>query len=420
MKKTADILFEYLKDILYHPNEAHLDLSRLSPEFRKLGQGMQFLAECVKEERAFTRALAKGDLSQIPPSVENVLAAPAKELQSSLRHLEWQTEQVAKGDYTQQVDFMGEFSIAFNNMTKQLSERTAGLIAERKLVEEKNRDLKQNLDFMLALINYTHNMIFVFSAGSQKQIFANEPAQWFMRTKSDAATLLQNQLQEKQISIHSTKSSFANWELSLYQDDRDDMVYYDVESFFIHWHEEPAVVHIIIDDTERKKREKLIYSLAYIDPLTKLPNRRYAMDLMERWVKENTPFLLSFIDIDYLKYCNDTYGHECGDQYLVDVVSLLKTMHCDLCRVGGDEFFLLTQGSNIERQNKQLSLLRELLLSQINTPYPKSFSFATSIVPASPPLSLHEYINNTDKKMYEYKLQNKRPLVDVVFKDDRI
>lgn len=416
MEKTAEILFQYLKNILYHPDKAELDLTQIPAEFQKFGQGMQFLANCVREERIFMKALAKGDLSMQPPAADNVIAAPAKELQASLRHLEWQTEQVAKGDYSQRVDFMGEFSAAFNTMTEQLSERTKGLIAERRLVEKRNRELQQNLDLLLALTNYTHNMIFVFSAKDGEQIFRNNPADWFAQAKPDVFQILSERLREKQKGI---KGGSMNWETSL-DKEAGGRTYYGIESFFIRWHREPAIVHIVIDDTERRKRENLIFTLAYRDPLTGLNNRRYAMDLMENWIQEKTPFVLSFIDVDYLKYCNDTYGHESGDRYLTDVANLLGTMDCELCRVGGDEFFMLAAGTGSEERDCQLSNLRGLLIAQKDKPYPQSFSFATCEVAAEPEMTLQEYISNTDTKMYEYKLKHKIPLSDVLYQDDRM
>ncbi len=417
MDKTAEILFDYLKNILYYPDKARLDIEKLPPDFRKLGEGLQFLGECVKEERTFTRALARGDLSAEPPGVDNMLAAPVKELQGSLRHLEWQTKQVAKGDYSQRVDFMGEFSTAFNTMTEQLAERMEGLVKERKLVEEINQDLKQNLELMQTLINDMNNMIFVFSVGTGEQIFLNKTAEWFIKARPDDAKVLQKMLRDRK--IEPDKGS-ENWEAELRRKGSDTFIYYGVESILIRWHDEPAVVHMLVDDTERKKREDMIYSLAYRDPLTGLNNRRYAIDLMERWIREKKPFLLSFIDVDYLKYCNDTYGHKCGDEYLLDITNLLKTANCELCRVGGDEFLMFSLGSNVEKRNQQLSHLRDLLSSQNHAPYPKSFSFATSAIPASPSISLQEYINITDTLMYQYKLQNKQPLSDVLYHDDRV
>ncbi len=128
MDQASEVLFQYLKDVLYAPERANLDVDALPPELWQLGRGIRFLGHCVLEQRTFLRALAKGDLAVEPPSAQNVLAAPAKELQGSLRHLTWQTQQVAKGDYNQKVDFMGEFSSAFNTMTDQLNQRTAMLV----------------------------------------------------------------------------------------------------------------------------------------------------------------------------------------------------------------------------------------------------------------------------------------------------
>lgn len=55
-------------------------------------------------------------------AVRGVLAGSLKTLQAHLRHLTWQVQQVAAGDFTQHVDFMGDFSAAFNLMVSQLDE----------------------------------------------------------------------------------------------------------------------------------------------------------------------------------------------------------------------------------------------------------------------------------------------------------
>lgn len=417
MNSAAQILFDFLKDILYAPESARLDLDALDPEFRSLGKGMQFLADCVKENRRFARALARGDLSLMPPSGDNVIAAPIKGLQSSLRHLAWQTQQVAKGDYSQRVDFMGDFSVAFNSMIEQLKERTDGLILEKEKVEQKNRELCQNLDLVLALTNYTHNMIFVFSRDGERQIFLNQPAEWFQKASPDAASLLR-----QRIAQHCLVNSYSSeyWETSIAFQDDSAKVFYEIESFGITWLDEQAVVHIVMDDTKRRTRENLIYSLAYVDPLTGLNNRRYAMDRMAEFIRNGVAFLLTFVDLDYLKYCNDTFGHASGDMYLTKVAHLLQTLGGELCRVGGDEFILLQQGTDAAWQNERLDQLRSLLQKQTENPYPMSFSYATSAVPDNPPKSLEEYIKEADMEMYRYKVLNKKPLHEAVYKDDRL
>jgi phosphoserine phosphatase RsbU/P len=70
----------------------------------------------------FIASLSKGVLDVDPPS-RNFLISPFKQLHSNLRHLTWQTKQVAKGDLSQHVDFLGEFSDAFNSMIASLQEK---------------------------------------------------------------------------------------------------------------------------------------------------------------------------------------------------------------------------------------------------------------------------------------------------------
>jgi diguanylate cyclase (GGDEF)-like protein len=67
----------------------------------------------------FARALSQGDLDEAL-SRKGAMAGAMKALQASLRHLTWQTGQVAAGDFSQRVDFMGEFSHAFNTMVVAL------------------------------------------------------------------------------------------------------------------------------------------------------------------------------------------------------------------------------------------------------------------------------------------------------------
>lgn len=73
------------------------------------------------EIRAAIRSFAAGDLNyQIRH--KGFLPGSIKALQAALRHLAWQTRMVASGDFTQRVDFMGEYAESFNSMVTQLDE----------------------------------------------------------------------------------------------------------------------------------------------------------------------------------------------------------------------------------------------------------------------------------------------------------
>jgi hypothetical protein len=90
----------------------------------------RFVVSC-NEAHDFIQSLAEGKLEVSSPP-HNLLASPFKQLQANLLHLTWQTGQIAAGDYSQRVYFMGAFSTAFNSMVEALEEkrRTETLLRE--------------------------------------------------------------------------------------------------------------------------------------------------------------------------------------------------------------------------------------------------------------------------------------------------
>jgi signal transduction histidine kinase len=93
----------------------------------------------------FINALAEGNLDIEPPR-RNYVISHYKQLQSNLRHLTWQTQQIARGDYNQKVSYLGEFSIAFNQMTDALR--------EKKMIEDQLRDLYATRDVFMSIISH--------------------------------------------------------------------------------------------------------------------------------------------------------------------------------------------------------------------------------------------------------------------------
>ena len=128
--KNCQRLFEYLRSILYDSKVQTLDINTLDEPYRKLGMGLQYLEQAVREMKAYSAALSTGNLSDCYPSRDNPLCENLKNIQANLNHLTWQAKQVAKGDYSQTVSYLGEFSEAFNTMTAQLRERELSLKQE--------------------------------------------------------------------------------------------------------------------------------------------------------------------------------------------------------------------------------------------------------------------------------------------------
>ena len=94
----------------------------LDPALKELRETVNSLVASYNEMSEFVHALAQGNLEVSPP-LHNLLASPFKALQASLLHLTWQTMQIAAGDYSQRVYFMGVFSRAFNSMVETLEEK---------------------------------------------------------------------------------------------------------------------------------------------------------------------------------------------------------------------------------------------------------------------------------------------------------
>lgn len=102
------------------------------------------------------------------------------------------------------------------------------------------------------------------------------------------------------------------------------------------------------DITDRMEREQEIYSLAFYDTLTQLPNRRLLSDRMDQAMaasKRSERYgALMLLDLDNFKQLNDTHGHAMGDLLLPEVgrriTKCLREMDT-VARFGGDEFVLV-------------------------------------------------------------------------------
>ncbi|MCL2792671.1 MAG: ATP-binding protein [Spirochaetaceae bacterium] len=173
-KPVADILLAYLNDIVHNPSSASLDIEALPESFHEFGKGLQYFSHCINESKALTKELAIGNLDCALPSPGNEIASSLKMLYASLKHLTWQTQQVAKGDYRQRVSFMGDFSAAFNNMVEQLEQR-------RKIILDEKNKLEM---YVQLILENCPNPILLFDRDG-KLAYASDSYFYFCRTSSD-------------------------------------------------------------------------------------------------------------------------------------------------------------------------------------------------------------------------------------------
>jgi diguanylate cyclase (GGDEF)-like protein len=99
------------------------------------------------------------------------------------------------------------------------------------------------------------------------------------------------------------------------------------------------------------------YLLAYHDELTTLPSRRAFHDALLRL---ESPYSIAMVDIDHFKRCNDTYGHDTGDQVLRMVAARLArvTGGGQAYRCGGEEFAIVFPGKITSDVMQHLEKLR--------------------------------------------------------------
>ena len=102
----------------------------------------RFLVEFDLFSKSMT-VISRGELTDLPVAGRMAVAHSLKALQSNLKHLTWKTQQIASGNLEQQVDFMGDFSVAFNTMTRQLKESREQLVELNRQLEQRNRFIRE-------------------------------------------------------------------------------------------------------------------------------------------------------------------------------------------------------------------------------------------------------------------------------------
>ncbi|MBK9162059.1 MAG: EAL domain-containing protein [Nitrosomonadales bacterium] len=140
----------------------------------------------------------------------------------------------------------------------------------------------------------------------------------------------------------------------------------------------PLLFSIIHDITERMRLEGQMHELAFYDGLTGLPNRRLLVDRLGKVLvacaRSHRHGALMFLDLDHFKKINDLYGHDQGDQLIVEVARRIQSCIRELdsaARFGGDEFVVMLDGLSVNRDEAavQAEVVAEKIRSALEQPY---------------------------------------------------
>jgi len=153
------------------------------------------------------------------------------------------------------------------------------------------------------------------------------------------------------------------------------------------------------------------------DTLTNLYNRRgfeiNAYSVYEDCVEKDIPVMVMGIDIDGLKYINDTYGHQAGDNAIQIFANALiyASNGKEICaRVGGDEFNVIAGNYSKEELDTFITKIFDYLKESNETSgneYKVEASYGAMVIDEHIGNSLEYYINQCDKCMYEDKKKKK-------------
>lgn len=403
--KNCELLFEYLRGILYDSWIEHFDVTELSEPYRDLGRGFEYLESAVNELVLYSAELSKGNLSVEFPKEYNFLCENLKNLHANLNHLTWQAQQVAKGDYSQHVAYLGEFSTAFNEMTKQLKEREEMLIEAAKKAEQRAEMIEGYNELLVEMLSKRKEWLLVVDRDSKEIIYCNK------RKRMGAANDSFCQTCKRRLPIHpellkwDSREQYKVWEM---QGELDTM--YRVTSFQMEWKERSSYVHVVVDITDEKRNVRNLTSKANHDPLTGTKNRSFFEEYMDIVLCEELDATLCYLELDGLEYVNETFGRQEGDSYIQNFVEIVKKNFRGgdtFARIGGDEFCVVLTGNMAELMHRKLAEILREFQEEITEKYPCSFSFGIiEINDKNNKLTLEEILQNAEDNLQECRNKN--------------
>jgi diguanylate cyclase (GGDEF)-like protein len=170
--------------------------------------------------------------------------------------------------------------------------------------------------------------------------------------------------------------------------------------------------------SELEKANDHLRNLSLTDALTGLNNRRGFMILATGLLKfarrVSYSVCLLYIDLDSLKYINDTFGHSAGDAAIMQFSRILTDTFRDsdvIGRMGGDEFvIMIADASESDLASLQARLQSNVDLYNLKAAHGQTFSFSLGIIRVEPQstITMEELLAQADAAMYKHKLSRRR------------
>ena len=155
-----------------------------------------------------------------------------------------------------------------------------------------------------------------------------------------------------------------------------------------------------------------IYRLTIFDALTKVHNKRYLLDFLDREIararRYGSPLSMAMMDIDHFKALNDNHGHQAGDYVLERVAAALSQpirREQLLARYGGEEFAVVLPELDAEQVRGVCESLRQRVAGESYQFEGKTLAVTISVGAArlTETMERDELIQAADAQLYEAK-----------------
>jgi diguanylate cyclase (GGDEF)-like protein/PAS domain S-box-containing protein len=192
-----------------------------------------------------------------------------------------------------------------------------------------------------------------------------------------------------------------------------------VNDSFGAWHGATMLLHDISPEQSLEERVQNLHTKATTDPLTGVANRaefdRRHRELVESHLSLGTPCGLIIADIDKFKSVNDTYGHQAGDDVLVEFANLISR-HCrgdDLvARYGGEEFVVLCPNCGKQPAAKKAEdIRRELATTPQATLHGACMTASFGVTELQPGDTPETMLKRADRGLYQAKENGRNRVV---------
>ena len=153
-----------------------------------------------------------------------------------------------------------------------------------------------------------------------------------------------------------------------------------------------------------------IINKVYYDVNTKLYNKAHWEEFIKEKIPDSEPIGVMMLDLNRLKYTNDTFGHEMGDKMIVKFSEIMRKTFasCEfLCRWGGDEFVVVVRNANLEKMENYDKAIHAAVENYNKSGAKPEIYFACGYALSTEfsDISRDELLTKADKRMYSDKQQ---------------